>query len=70
MLRKNTNKKTDISRIRISSSYKFAAYFDSIHADKVLALIWTKRLTDDINVNKTLNEDGLDIYVTEEELSS
>ena len=68
--RKDTNKKTGSFRIR--TSYKFAAYYDGIHADKDLALIWTKRLTDDINFNcfKTLNEDVLDIHVTEEELSS
>ena len=68
--RKDTNKKTGSFRIR--TSYKFAAYYDGIHADKDLALIWTKRLTEDINFNccKTLNEDVLDIHVTEEELRS
>jgi hypothetical protein len=52
--------------------YKFAAYYDDIHADTGLTLIWTKRLTDDINLNcfKTLDEDVLDILVPEEELSS
>ena len=69
--RKDTNKKKGSSpKVRVS--YKFAAYYDGIHADTDLALIWTKRLTDDINLNcfKTLDEDVLDILVPEEELSS
>ena len=67
--RKDTNKKTGSFWIR--TSYKFAAYYDGIHADKDLAHTWMKRLTDNINFNcfKTLKEYVLDIHVTEKELS-
>lgn len=69
--RKDINKrKGNTPRVRVS--YKFAAYYDGIHADTDLALIWTKRLTDDINANcfKPSEDDILEIHVPEEELNS
>lgn len=69
--RKDTNRRKG-GLPSIPVSYTFAAYYDGIHADADLALICTKRLTDDINLHcfKTLDEDILDILVQEEELSS
>lgn len=64
---KDTNtRKSGLPSARVS--YKFAAY---IHADAELALIWTKRLTNDINLHlfKTLDEAILDIVVQEELIS-
>ena len=53
-------------------SYKFAAYYDGVHAGTDLALVWTRRLTDDINRNcfQTSEKDVLELHVPEEELNS
>lgn len=46
--RKDINRrKGGLNSVRVS--YKFAAYYDEIHADKNLPLIWTKLLTGEIN---------------------
>lgn len=67
--RKDTNRRNDgLPSVRLS--HKFGAYYDSIHANTNLALIWTQRLTDNIILDcfYTLGENILDILAPEEEL--
>lgn len=69
--RKDTdNRKKKNNGVRIS--YKFSVFYDGIHPGTELALIWSRRLTEDINRScfRVLPEDILDIHVSEEDLKS
>lgn len=69
--RKDTdNRKKKNNGVRIS--YKFSVFYDGIHPGTELALIWSRRLTEDINRScfRVLPADILDIHVPEEDLQS
>lgn len=71
--RKDTDKREKKSNgVRIS--YKFSVLYDGVHSrpGTELALIWSRRLTEDINRNcfKAAAEDILNIEVSEADLKS
>lgn len=69
--RKDTDKrKKKNNGVRIS--YKFSVLYDGVHPGTELALIWSRRLTEDINRNcfRAAAEDILDIEVSEADLKS
>ena len=69
--RKDTDKrKKKNNGVRIS--YKFSVLYDGVHFGTELALIWSRRLTEDINWNcfRAAAEDIFDIKVSEADLKS